>query len=43
MKKISKKQSKYIVSIHDCTKAMDTNFELVKKYLKEGRSSNPSA
>lgn len=43
IKKISKTKSKYITSVHECTRQMDVNFELLKQYLKEGRSENPEA
>eukprot|EP00347_Sterkiella_histriomuscorum_P018484 403345342 len=43
IKKISKKSSKYISSIHECTRQMDYNFDLLKRYLQEGRSENPEA
>ncbi|CDW90866.1 cation channel family protein [Stylonychia lemnae] len=43
IKKISKKTTRINLSMNTCLRHMDYNFDLLKKYLKEGRSKNPES
>ena len=41
VKKLSKRVTKINLAMNTCTRNMDYNFDLLKKYLKEGKSNNP--